>query len=467
MVDTQKQQNKKGAATVYTLIIMSVLSVVLLGLISFVLAQMKYSFHQAARAEALQIAEAGVHFYRWYLSHQTDGKTAQQIEAFWASGEAYGITAPYERTYADRGTFRITVTPPAPGQTSVVVESQGWTTRNPNVTRTVRVRLRRPSWSEYAILSDADTRFGDGTTVFGPLHSNGGIRFDGVAYNTVSSARETYTDPDTGLTQPGVWTSWPGGYNTSMNSTVFVAGTEFPVSGVDFGSVTTDISLMRTEAQTNGVAFDDAGYGRHIILHPDGTFEARVVTQYDTESNGIIAEGSPQVYTIPNNSIIYVDDNIWVEGRIDGAHVSIVAGDHTGAQTPRILIGKDVLYTSYDGSDIIGLVATGDIEIIRDSEDDLRIDAALLSQSGRIGRAHYGWYCNAWWWFWCIDTVYDIKTTITINGALATYQRYGFAWTDGTGYINRNLIYDNHLLYQPPPFFPTGTHYIPDLWEER
>ncbi len=455
-----------GGATVYTLIVMMILSVTLLGLITFVLSQIKYSLHQATRAEALQIAEAGIHFYRWYLAHQTDGKTAPQIDAFWASGSAYGVGTPYERQYGSEGTFRITVIPPEPGQTSVVVQSEGWTTYRPSVVRTVRVRLRRPSWSEFAILSDADTRFGNGTTIYGPAHSNGGIRFDGIAYNKISSARDTYIDPDSGVRRPGVWTSWPGEYNTSMNGAVFRAGKVYPVSQMDFGGVTADISLMRTQARMHGRYFNAAGFGRHIILRTDGTFEIRTVTRYNTVSNSIIRERHSRVYQIPDNNVIYVENNVWVEGSIDNKHVTIVAADSSGATTPRIFIEKDITYTSHDGSDIIGLVATGDIELIRASEDDLRIDAALLSQSGRIGRKHYGRYCVAWWWFWCVQSVRDIKDTVTINGALASNRRYGFAWTDGTGYRNRNLIYDNNLLYNPPPFFPTGTHYLPDLWEE-
>jgi hypothetical protein len=49
---------------------------------------------------------------------------------------------------------------------------------------------------------------------------------------------------------------------------------------------------------------------------------------------------------------------------------------------------------------------------------------------------------------------------------MATNLRYGLAYSDGTGYTNRILIFDNNLLYWPPPYFPTGTEYSIDLWEE-
>ena len=39
-------------------------------------------------------------------------------------------------------------------------------------------------------------RFGAGYRDFGPVHVNGGIRFDGLAHNIVTSGTTTYTDTD-------------------------------------------------------------------------------------------------------------------------------------------------------------------------------------------------------------------------------------------------------------------------------
>ena len=50
---------------------------------------------------------------------------------------------------------------------------------------------------------------------------------------------------------------------------------------------------------------------------------------------------------------------------------------------------------------------------------------------------------------------------------IVTDQRYGFAYTDGTGYQTRNIIYDANLLYSPPPSFPlTSDQYQTISWEE-
>ena len=136
--------------------------------------------------------------------------------------------------------------------------------------------------------------------------------------------------------------------------------------------------------------------------------------------------------------------------------VSIVAANLLGGSSSySVFIPHNLLYTNYDGSDIIGVIAQQDVEIPRDSDTTLRIDGALVAQTGRVGRSYY-----------TVGAYHDSKSSITVFGGIATNTRYGFAFVDGTGYANRNLYYDNNLLYYPPPYFPTGTQYQVDLWEE-
>jgi hypothetical protein len=49
------------------------------------------------------------------------------------------------------------------------------------------------------------------------------------------------------------------------------------------------------------------------------------------------------------------------------------------------------------------------------------------------------------------------RTALTLYGMIATAVRYGFAYSDGTGYATRNINYDGNLLYGPPPSFPQAT----------
>lgn len=458
-----------GSVLVYTLIILTISSILFSGFIRVITSQIQYANKKVTQERALHVAESGIYFYRWYLAHQVEGRTKQQIQDFWENGSPFGVSTPYVADYEGIGEYSITVTPPSGNSTVAMVESTGYLYKDPTRVRTIQVRFRQPSWSEFSVLCDSDIRFGDGTEVQGPIHSNGGIRFDGVAHNVISSARETYDDPDTVAVdiRDGVWTSWVNEYNTNMGSSVFLGGKEFPKTGPSFNGVTADLAFMKgesgcstpasycTDRSSNGnLYFDNSNLGRHITFNSNGTVSVRKVRNVDSYDD-ITRETSATSYAIPSNGVIFVEDDVWVDGRVDGKMVTVVAADMSGGSQKNVYLKNDLLYTRYDGSETIGLIAQNDIDVIKSSENDLRIDAALLAQNGRVGRPDYG--------------TSDHRDRITVFGSLATRGRYGFAWTNGTlnwGYTTRDIIYDNNFLYTPPPYFPTGTHYAIDLWEE-
>ncbi|MDP1833980.1 MAG: pilus assembly PilX N-terminal domain-containing protein [Candidatus Moranbacteria bacterium] len=475
------KKNKKGSALAYGLIMMAVVSIILVSLLRYISSQMRASLNRGEKEQAFQVAEAGVYFYRWYLAHQVSGKTVQQIKTFWETGDPYGVDVPYEAEFFDPeggaiGKYRIEVQPPEPDSTIVMVRSTGWTYNEPNIQRVVQARFRRPSWSEFAVIANDVMRFGEDTQVFGKVHSNDGIRFDGVAHNIVSSSMDKYDDPDhSGGDEFGVHTHIAPVDPLPPNPVpqrvdIFQAGRQFPLPTVDFNGLLADLNNMKTESKISGhgLYFDETGRGRKIILKSNDTFDICTVETYDSTSHkvskykkknkgGSCSSCSDpdcfQTYPIPNNGVIFVENNIWVEGRIDSARLTIVAANLIGGTKPNVYIGEDnLLYTNSDGKDIIGLIAQQDISVVRDSLNDLTVDAALLAQSGRVGRDYY-------------SSVYN-KDSITVNGSIATNLRYGFAYTDGTGYHTRILNFDNNLLYYPPPYFPTGTEYSIDLWDE-
>jgi hypothetical protein len=480
----QQNKNRRGTMIAYALIIMSVVSILLVSILKYTTSQMTFSINRVNRSESFQIAEAGIFFYRWYLAHEISGRTVQQIKDFWESGDAYGVDEPYEADFTDPeggviGRYKVEVQAPDVNSTIVIVKSTGWTLKDPDVKRVVQARFRRPSWSENAVLANDNMRFGSGTVVNGKIHSNKGIRFDGEATNVVSSALDKYDDPDhSGNNEFGVHTHVNPPPDSGINNTfraneapptspvptradVFQAGRQFPVTGVDFNGMLSDLNFMKSESQItgHGIYFDNAkcgsrtNLGRHIILN-GGSMTVTKVTGHDSGiggSNAITREGCSASYTIPDGGVVFVENNAWVEGTINNKKVTIVAANLSGGGNKTMYIGMNsILYTNFDGSDILGLIGQQDVEVVENSQNYLTVDAALLAQSGRVGMSHYG----------------NHKNTITVNGSMATNLRYGFAWTDGTGYTNRNLNFDNNLLYFPPPYFPTGTEYYIDLWEE-
>jgi hypothetical protein len=323
-------------------------------------------------------------------------------------------------------------------------------------------------------------RFGAGTEVFGPIHSNNGIRFDGLAHNLITSSKDKYIDPDNGNAYRfGVYTT-VGTTDPSPPATVpsrpdvFMAGRQFPVAVVDFAGITTELATMKSDAIANGKYFAASGaQGYSIVLKTNDTFDIyRVSSVRNAPGSCSNTQGQTgwatwsinnqtflQNYPIPANGIIFVEDHVWVSGQINTARVTIAAGKFPDSATTRkdIIVNNDLTYTNYDGRDTIALIAQGNITTGLYSDDNLRIDAALIAQNGRIGRFYYSSSCG----------VNANRSDITLYGMLGTKLRYGFAYTDGTGYNIRNIIYDSNLLYAPPPSFPlTSSQYSVLSWEE-
>lgn len=468
-------KTQKGSTLAYGIVIMTVVSIILSSVVTFLAQQTKLSLRVHAREQAFQISESGIRYYRWYLAHTVEGRTTAQIANFWATGNPIGVATPYEVEYVDPGgeaigRYRLEVTPPPSGSTAVIVKATGWTYRYPNDKRVITVRFRRPAWSENAFVLNDFNRFGEGTEVFGRIHSNAGIRMDGIAHNLVTSSVATYNDPDhTGGNEFGVHT-----HKTTTDplppaavparTDVFKAGRQFPVAVVDFNGVIGDLSYMKSQAQAganNSRYFNNANQGRHIIFNSNGTYSIRTVQSFSSGTNQISNyQGNWSTYTIPNDGVIFVENNVWIEGTISNKRVTVAAANMSSGALKNIYIGKDIRYTSYDNcSDMIGLIAQGDVEIYKGSEDNLRIDASLIAQTGRVGRQNYQGSTDLH------------KDIITVYGTIASNERYGFEWADNngnhvSGYYNRDIIYDKNILYCPPPFFPTGSQYEQDLWQE-
>ena len=136
------------------------------------------------------IAEAGIEYYRWHLAHSPDD---------YMDGTAN--PGPYVHDFNDKngtkiGQFSLVVTPPSVGSTKVVVKSTGTVTEDNSVARSIEVELAVPSLAKYAVLNNTTLRMGAGTETFGAIHANGGVHFDGLAHNIVTSGTTTYKDTD-------------------------------------------------------------------------------------------------------------------------------------------------------------------------------------------------------------------------------------------------------------------------------
>lgn len=453
-----------------------------MGAISYGLLQEKLNKQKVSYAQALHIAEAGVNYYRWVLYHdhnQYCNKETCKTEP------DYGPYGPY--AYSDSsgqgivGYYELYITPPAlNGSTIVTIKSVGWAASDPKIRRTIEVKCGIPSWSTYSTLSDSEVRFGEGTETWGPIHSNSGIRFDGIAHNLVTSAVLKYDDPDhTGGNEFGVHTHiipvdpLPDSYNPPHNvptrTDVFMAGRSFPTPAVSFNLLDNYVTGALNLATSSGLVLGSSGDdGWHLTLNTNDTITIKRVNSVTSscqgeQTDGIVTESNYATTSTPPNGIVFVKDKVWVDGQIDTNRITILAFKEplTGNQTD-IIVNNNLKYTHYDGSDAIGLIAQRNISVGLYSANDLQIDAAMIAKEGRIGRYHFANSNSGG-----CRSAYYYRNSITINGSLSSRDRYGFAYTDGAGYQIRNLNYDNNTTYMPPPHYPTTGEYTFISWEEK
>lgn len=469
--------SQNGSLLISALVFSFVFIVMAGALLGLIVSQWKTGKKKVSIAQALQIAEAGVNYYKWHLDNFPED---------YADGTAQTCNpcGPYTHDYDDPnsstvGKFELTITPPPPGSTMVKIKSSGWTLENPTFKRHLAVRYGRPSWAQYAVIANANMRFGSGTQIHGPVHSNGGIRFDGVAYNEITGSMQSYNDTDGDACTVNSW-----GVHTcaapadvvpptqpAARPDIFVGGRKYPVPTIDFNAITADLSQLKIDANNNGVYLNPSNkQGYHIKFLGNNTFQHRVVK---TTSNACNNNNSPRgdivqylgnwtTENLPNNGIIFVEDNVWVEGTLTNSFLTLVAAKEPLATgLADAWINNDILYSAKDGSSGLGIIAQNNINIGLFSEDDLEIDAALIAQKGRVGRYYYPSSCD--------DTYYK-RSTITIYGSIGSNQRYGFSWSCGgvycSGYSIRNITYDTDLIYAPPPSFPTAGEYSFISWEE-
>ncbi len=480
-------QPQKGALLVQVIVFSTIAIVLIEGLLGWAGVNIKSSRNEIYREQAIELAESGIDYYRWHLAHASSDFQ-----------DGTGIAGPYVHQVKDKdgnviGSFSLAITAPTVGSTKVHFESSGTPVGSASTTRTIAVDMAIPSLAKFAVVANDNMRFGQGTEVFGPIHSNGGVRFDGLAHNLVTSAQTSYDDPDhSGGVEFGVHTHLQanGTVNDNFQSAeappsavptradVFLAGRKFPVPAEDFVGIATDLATIKSSAQSSGRYFAPSGVqGYQIILKSDDTFDVYKVTAQVTPGSSCTDPGQTgwgvwsiktktfiANYAIPANGLIFFEDNVWVEGTINSARLTIASGkfpDNAATRT-NIIVNNDLNYTNFDGTDSIGLIAQNNITVGMVSDTNLVIDAALIAQNGKVGRFYYtaggGTSCSP----------YDTRSSVTLYGMIATNIRYGFAYTDGTGYTTRNINYDANLLYSPPPSFPlSGNQYQILSWEEK
>ena len=458
-------------AIVYGAVFLTVLG----ALSGYVLTQNRVQTNATIRAQATAIAEAGLEYYRWSLAHFPSDLQ-----------NGTGLPGPYTIAYQDpeggqAGTIELAVTGnmACGAITSIDIRSTGRTLAEPALEQTLTARYARPSVARYSYILNDSVWAGADRVINGPYHSNGGVRMDGAANSTVTSSLSSWLCTSSfgctsNQTQPGV-------FGTGSNQTLW----EYPVPQVDFAAIAADFGGLKTKAQeqgqylprvSTGTNKQSASYwnGYHLMFNGNNTVTVRRVTDTTELPSTAVnttdeQEGIPDrtliktelfysTITLPSDcALIYVEDNVWIEGVVD-QKVTIVAANvvNTGVDPNAVLVGN-VTYAATDGSDGLTLIAENNILIAPNSPQDMNLRGIFVAQGGAFGRNYYWRSSND---SRC-HTTYEPRGSLAIQGTTVSNLRTGTKWMNTNcgldneaGYDSRTDSYDRTLATDPPPFTP-------------
>lgn len=432
----------------------------LAALSSFVLVENRAETNTRAKAEGLAIAEAGLDYYRWFLSH-FPGNTQ----------DGTGHAGPYVTTYTNpeygtAGTYSLSVV----GNTScgvvqsIDVTSTGVPNDAPGVPTVLIARFAPPSVASYSYIVGASVWAGSDRVINGPYHGNGGVRMDGTANAPVTSSLSTWDCTSSFGCSPEQ-SSAPGVVGSGTNQNLW----NYPTPQIDFAAIASNFTTLKSTAVSTGLYLPrysttgNPNLGYHLIFNADGTITVRKVTAVTglseqpinandstTDYALIHTETSYETLTPPSGcGLIFVEDNAWIEGTIPSKLTVVVANVTNVGVTPNVFLKNNIQYAATDGSDGLTLISAGDILITPDSPTNMILNGVFVAQSGAFGRNLYS-----------CPSSYEPRGTLTILGTTVSNLRTGTKWINGcgatdAGYQTRIDAFDRLNSVNPSPFTPT------------
>lgn len=439
------------------------------GYIGYIVSQSQVVTQRYLLNQSVEIAEAGLNYYKWYLHHNTLDVAA----ALPPSGtETHVYTHPED---GNIGEFELSIasTTYCGAISSIEVTSTGHTYQDPSLTRTVSARFIRPTVASHSYILDANVWAGSDRQIYGPYHSNQGIRMDGTNHSVVSSGLEEWDCED--QCNPDI-NNADGVFTTTANAdqSLFV----FPTTPVSFGTFVNNLDDIEDAAENNGGYHKEASSYYGYLVQFIGNHQIRVTEVEDTynyrdgfgnwERHIIEDLGSSEVWTVnPECPVVFIDDKVWLEadtGEELDELISVVSSE-------TIILQGDIEYSDPEEDGLLA-IADDDVLIGVDVPDDMTLNGIFIAQQGHFGRNYYT-YGNLPNPSGPPDfRPYYKRDSLSINGTIVSKGSVGTKWSSGgtyvSGFENRFNTYDRNLVDNPPPLVPnTSSNYELSDWREQ
>lgn len=476
MISKHPKFKRKGAYLPIVLMISVLMMALVLAVIGLAMANIKTANNHRDKVLALNIAEGGINYYLWRLSHfNTDYCDGQTCVGSAESG--YG---PYTHSYMNKagsviGSYELKIFPPSINSSTVRIESIG-RVNGRTLRRKIICELGMPSFTKYALFSQPqpptgsnnnkspEIWIGTGEKITGSVFANmGGI------YNEGEITKDSYSTMEE-------FDSIPGGDNIDGVSGpgVFGGAKIFPTTRVDINKLAVDIDRIRDETVMDGGFYrDSSGSNGYSIELKSDNFDLYRVTQYygsfdigstnNADDLSIRSRTLLGTFEYPASGVMVFEDNVWVSGTIANKKITIMAADPEETRKnflKNIIITNNVKYTNFNGDDKLGLITQKNILVARKAPVNLEIDAAMIAASATDSVIRIKAYCSP-----STTCASDKKSNIRVFGSMA--HRGGLMWTidygNGrwSGYQNTETIMDEANVLNPPPKFPlTGSYQI-------
>jgi len=462
--------NQLGYLLILVLVFGAVFFLIIASFVGYIITQNQLVNFRYEQQRATEIAEGGLNYYKWHLAH---------FPTNYSGTTSYQFKDP-EGGFIGEFSLEIASTTFCGSVASIEIASTAFTYAEPDAVSTVRAKYRRPTVAEYSFISNDGVWFGPSGVVVGPLHSNQGIRMDSFHNSFVGSGQASWTCNSSFGCNPssvvnGVFRSAGGNSTPGLFS--------FPVSPIDFAGLTLDLSDMKTRAMNNGgIYFPPSGArGYYANFLPNGEVQVRRVTgthsysafssseNWHTERNIISASTAlPNQFINPACPLLFFEDNLWVEGRVNQKVTVAAANLALGAQTNVIIEGNIDYVAGSDGGLLV--IAEDDIDIGVEIPDNMIINGIYIAQKGRFGRNHYD--INSFGGTINYLDAYLIRNSLTRVGTIVSNTRAVTNWVNGSGVTVSGIrsgtsSFDRDLIDNPPPLTPqTSDVYSFEDWRQ-